>query len=810
MVWNLLSWFIVILIAGWLTFPLSYRLFGKLSDRGYTLSRALGLLLWGFIFWLLCSLGILQNHPGGILFSLGLLTFLSVWAGWGKWGEMWAWVKAHRRLILTAESIFLISVLFMTLVRASDPDAIGTEKPMELAFINAILNSETFPPHDPWLSGYAISYYHFGYILAAMLAKVTFTSGGVAFNLMLVFVFAMSAIGAYGVLFNLLTAFGGNLKKAANAILWGLFGPLFLLFISNLEGVLEVLHQAGIGWDMTSRTSRFWQWINIESLLIVPSEPLTPTPQRFWWWWQASRVLQDIDLVGNVSDLSPIDEFPAFSYILGDLHPHVLVMPFVMLLIGLALTIFLGGMDGESKVFGIRLPFRLDLFFVSAVILGGIAFLNTWDLPVYFVLVVGAFVIRQVGQWGWSWKRLSELLTLAIPLGLLCLLLYLPFFISFQSQAGGVLPNLIYPTRGLYLWLMFAPLFIPIFLLFGWLWRKKAGADWGWGSILAFLIIVVLFILSLRLGFSLAQTEAGQVLIASQGESSFGGLLLSALSHRLKYSVSLLTLAALLTVGFSFLLGHLIPAEGDKKTSGVMPFILLMIVLGGVMVLAPEFVYLRDNFGARMNTIFKFYYQAWMLWSLAAGFAAVLLLKKGTWLARAGVIFFMLLGLVYPLLAFPTKTAHFQPEDSYTLDASAYMSKHQSDEAAVIEWLSQAPDGVVAEAVGGQYSSFARVATLSGQPNVLGWPGHEGQWRGGYAEVGTREGDIRMLYETPNWQKALEIIQRYEIRYIYVGSLEMNKYAINPVKFDQNLAAGFRQNNVTVYVVPQIIYMGSE
>jgi len=810
MVWNLLSWYIVILVGGWLTFPLSYRLFSKLPDRGYTLSRVLGLLLWGFIFWILCSLGVLQNHPGGIIFSLMLLILLSVWAGWGKWGEMWAWVKAHRRLIVMAESVFLISVLFLTIVRASDPDATGTEKPMELAFINAILNSKTFPPHDPWLSGYAISYYHFGYILAAMLAKVTFTSGGVAFNLMLVFVFAMSAIGAYGVLYNLLTTFGRALKKAVNTFLWALFGPLFLLFISNLEGVLEVLHQAGVGWDMTTGTSRLWQWINIESLLIVPSEPLPPTPQRFWWWWQASRVIQDIDLVGNVSDLSPIDEFPAFSYVLGDLHPHVLVMPFVMLVVGLALNAFHGGMDGESKVFGIRLPFRLDLFFISAVILGGIAFLNTWDLPVYFVLVIGAFVIRQVNQRGWSWKRLSELLTLAIPLGLVSLLLYLPFFISFQSQAGGLLPNLIYPTRGLYLWLMFAPLLIPIFLLFGWLWRKKTRADWGWGGILALLIIVVLFFLSLSLGFSLVQTEAGQALIASQGESSSGSLLLSAFSHRLKYGVSLLTLAAILTMGFSFLFGHLTPAEEGKTSSGVMPFILLMIVLGGVMVLAPEFIYLRDNFGARMNTIFKFYFQAWMLWSLAAGFAAVLLLQKGKWFARIVVVLFILLGLVYPLLAFPTKAAQFQPENGYTLDASAYMAEYQPDEAAVIEWLSHAPDGVVAEAVGGQYSSFARVATLSGKPNVLGWPGHEGQWRGGYTEVGTREGDIRTLYETPTWQTALDIIQRYDIRYIYVGSLEMSTYALNPAKFDQNLEAGFEQNNVMVYVVPQIIYKGSE
>lgn len=797
MIWHLLSWYFLLLLLGWVTFPLTFRLFRRLPDRGYTLSRILGLLLWGFGFWLLANLGVLQNHPGGILFALAILIGLSISAGWGRWGEIWDWVRMHWRLVLMAEVVFLVGFAFMALVRASDPDATGTEKPMELAFINAILNSETFPPHDPWLAGYAISYYHFGYILAGMLAKLTFTSGGVAFNLMLTSIFATSAVGAYGVLFNLLTAFTKTLKNSFDSLGWALFGPLFLLFISNLEGVLEVLHQAGLGWD------RLWQWINIESLLMSPSEPLTLIPQRFWWWWQASRVIQDIDLVGNVSGLSPIDEFPAFSFVLGDLHPHVLVMPFVMLLVGLALNIFRGGMDVEQKLLGIKIPFKLDLFFISAITLGGIAFLNTWDLPVYFTLLVTAFAIRQVLKKGWDWERLFELLKLALPLGIISLLLYLPFFISFQSQAGGILPNVVYPTRGLYLWLMFGPLFVPIFLFFSWLIRMKARAEWGWGALLIFILIVILFAVSLRLGLSLAQTDVGQQWIASQGESTIGGLLVSALLHRLNYGVGLLTLAVLLVAGLSYLLGLVHKADESNRTFGPIPFVLLMIVLGGVMVLAPEFVYLRDNFGARMNTIFKFYYQAWMLWSLAAGFGAVVLLKKGTWVSRIVVVLFILLGLVYPVLAFPKKTNNFQPVTGYTLDASAYLASYQPNEAAAIDWLSQAPNGVVAEAIGGQYSGYARVSTLSGQPSVLGWPGHEGQWRGGYAEVGPREPDIQTLFESPDWESALTIIRRYDIRYIYVGSLEMNTYAMNLMKFEQNLEVGFEQNSVMVFVVPQ-------
>lgn len=805
MIFDLLSWYFVILFLGWVTFPLTFRLLTKLPDRGYAVSRILGLLLWGFIFWLLGNLKLLQNNPGGILFALFTLAALSLWAGYGKRGEIWDWVKENRRLILMTEVVFLVGFAFMALVRAADPDATGTEKPMELAFINAIINSRTFPPHDPWLSGYAISYYHFGYILAGMLAKFTSASGGVAFNLMLATVFAMSSAGAYGILYDLLAVFGKTIKESVDDLAWALFGPVFLLFVSNLEAVLEVLHQAGIGWDMESGTSGFWQWVNIDSLRTPPMRPLSLVPQRFWWWWQASRVIHDIDLMGNVSSLSPIDEFPAFSFVLGDLHPHVLVMPFVMLLLGLALSVYLGGMDNEKKLLGISVPYRIDIFILSGIVLGGIAFLNTWDLPVYFTLLVGAYALRQVWLKGWDWARLTELLILAIPLGIISLVFYAPFYIGFQSQAGGILPNLIYPTRGLYLWIMFGALFVPVFLFFGWLMREKMPGEWKRGTVLVLGLIGLLYLLSVGLGFGLSGTELGQQLILSQGESTIGGLLVSALMHRLRFGISLLTLATLLIGALAFLLGLFRRGDGEHSVNNPVPFVLLMIFLGGVMVLAPEFIYLRDVFGTRMNTIFKFYFQAWMLWSLGSGFAAVILLNHGRWFTKILVVIFILLGLVYPLLAFPTKTNQFRPVQGFTLDAGAHLDRNQPNEAAAIRWLSSAPLGVVAEAVGGQYTGYARVATHSGQPTVLGWPGHQGQWRGGYLEVGNREADIRTLYETSSWFTTLEIIQRYDITYIYIGSLELSTYALIPDKFEQNLQAGYQQDGVRVFVVPQTL-----
>jgi len=328
-----LIWYLLVSLIGWLTFPLAFRLFPGLADRGFSLTRALGMLVWGYVFWMMASLGIVHNDAGGLLLALVVLATI---AGSGilqveQRRMMGGWIKSNRRVILTIEILFFLAFAFLAFVRAGNPEIVGTEKPMELAFINAILRSPTFPPRDPWLSGYAISYYYFGYVMTAMLAKATGTVGSVAFNLMLSLIFALSAVGAYGVLYSLLAAWqkkhpAPSGRKTMTG--WPLLGPFFLLIVSNFEGFLEILHNRGLFWRFApdgSATSSFWSWLGILDLNQPPVKPLTWTPERYYWWWRASRVIQDLNLAGKATGQSEIiDEFPFFSYLLGDLHPHVL------------------------------------------------------------------------------------------------------------------------------------------------------------------------------------------------------------------------------------------------------------------------------------------------------------------------------------------------------------------------------------------------------------------------------------------------------------------------------------------------------
>jgi uncharacterized membrane protein len=187
-------WYLVISILGLLAFPLAYRLLPALADRGYAFSRTLGLLLWGFVFWLLSSMGVLNNNAGGLAIAVFALIALSGWALSGiRRSEIIAWFRSNRSTVIAIEVVFLLAFVFLTFVRASDPDITYTEKPMELAFINSIMRSPSMPPDDPWLSGFAISYYYFGYVMVAMLAKLTGVSAGVAFNLGVSIVFALTA-----------------------------------------------------------------------------------------------------------------------------------------------------------------------------------------------------------------------------------------------------------------------------------------------------------------------------------------------------------------------------------------------------------------------------------------------------------------------------------------------------------------------------------------------------------------------------------------------------------------------------------------
>jgi YYY domain-containing protein len=815
------SWYLSISVIGLLALPLTFKYLPALRDRGYTFMRATGLLAWGFLFWLLTSLRLLENTLSGQVLALIILVMISG-LSLGKSGlrEIVGWFRHNRNLVIVSELVFLVSFALWAFIRSANPEITGTEKPMELGFINSILRSPGMPPNDPWLSGYAISYYYFGYVLVAMLTRLTGVLSGIGFNLAIALWFALSATGAYGVVYNLLTLRDRSGKKSMPKGLYSapLFGPLFLLIVANLEGFLELLHGAGLFWKKLadgSQVSAFWSWLDILDLSSAPAEPLSWLPIRFLSWWRASRVLQDYDFLGNAREI--IDEFPQFSFLLADLHPHVLAMPFVLLGVVVAINLFYSRSRKGLTLWGIQMPFTwVELVFVG-LCLGSLGFLNTWDFPFAILLLTGAYLLKRYTHEPVSMRLLLDGVLLFFLVLLSGVILYLPYYLGFSSQAGGLIPSLIFFTRGAHFWVMFAALLAPVIAFLSWrLLQEKAG-DRFWTALpRVFFLFIAAFLLMSLVGWLawLVPLTHGYLdpVFATQGQS-YLTVFLTTLLLRGKSFGTWLTLIAIASGVLALLMRPKGPAASSEP-SGISKqpvkshrpdFILVVLIVALLLLTIPEFFYLRDQFGWRMNTIFKFYFHGWILLSICAAYALsrVLLDAKGKGWTIVNAVLLIILGtsLVYTPVMLDIKTNGFGTLQSRTLDGNQYFSVYHPDEAQAIEWLTSMDLDVVAEAIGGSYSGYARVSTLSGFPTVLGWPGHESQWRGGYTEIGSRYEDIDRLYATNDWPDAEAIIQKYGIRYIFIGDLERSTYHISEAKFLRNLAVIYNQGSVVIYEV---------
>ena len=842
------AWWGIIQIMGWLALPLCMRVFAWLPDRGYTASKAVGLMLSTYLLWLGASAGVMTNTLGGALTAILGVAALSAFAALPivTSGEISQFLKDSRRMVISAEVLFLLAFAAWTLVRAYAPDKImsaGGEKWMEIAFLNGILNSPSFPPQDPWLSGFAISYYYFGYVMMALLTRLSGVAATVGFELYDALLFALAALGSYGVVYNLIqsTQKGSEPDEAGSAAsAFAFLGPFLLLIMSNLEGALESLHSAG------RLPQGFTAWLNIPDLANAPvNNSFDPGLSNGWWWWRASRVLQEFNLNGEPHGLSPITEFPFFSFLLGDNHPHVLGLPFVLLAIAFAFNIFLrtrfiptAGETDQPQPAGwlaslnpLKSPLEggWHLFIFGGLLFGGLAFLNTWDFPIYLGLCIVAFLAGRLAS--------GESLSSAIkPAGLLAagwlvpaIGLYFFFYLSFNSQAGGILPYIFPPTRLPQYFVMFAAFVVIVggflvALLFTYESELLRPVLRGWGLMAALGAgLILLVVLLVAVSGILSQVLGIDPALISNGLGGLppGDAAMRILLDRLSNPWLFILLSALCGIA----LGPIFFAPSIfSRFSSATAFTLILIGIGFGLTWVPEFLYLRDHFGVRMNTVFKFYLQAWVMLSCAGAYALWWLASsKGSSVLRATILAAALvpvvLGLVYPILAIPARTNSFTGTPN--LDGASSLARYYADDWALIAWLQdnghtngQAVP-VILEAPGLSYNYEGRISAFTGFPTVLGWSLHEGQWRGDYVEQNLRRPDIETIYTSSDPDLTLDLLHKWQVRFVVLSSSERTyiqqvcsqaSRACNPTtvlrKFDKILTPVFSQGNATLYAVP--------
>jgi uncharacterized membrane protein len=366
-----------------------------------------------------------------------------------------------------------------------------------------------------------------------------------------------------------------------------------------------------------------------------------------------------------------------------------------------------------------------------------------------------------------------------------------------------VLPNLAFPTAWQAFAVMFLPLLTPI-----WVWLvRRARPHWDWRQValVGVGLPLVLFAASWLLAglAAVGQPSAIRAAVDQIGVSNTRQAVGAALTRRLAQPWTALVMG--LTVALAWLgVRRPDPQEAAGANREIDGFVLILAGTGALLVLGPEFLYLRDLFGTRMNTVFKFYYAAWIMWGVAAAYAIHVLWPR-RWGARSSLTVLVLvpvvLGLFYPVMTLATRVSGPLPR---TLDGTAYLQQSRPAEAEAIHWIRRnLGPGIVAEAVGGSYSIYGRVATHTQLAAVLGWPWHEVQWRGTVEPQGSRESDMERLYRTGDWREAQMIVEQYEIDFVFVGPLEREAYGqFRETKFEAFMQLVFRNAEVSIYAAP--------
>lgn len=735
-----LVWWLAVQLFGVAALPITLVLFRRLPDRGVFFARAIGLLVPSYVTWLLASLHILPygtlSTPivAVLLFAVTVAASRRTWASWrAVLAALW---RARGAYLIAGEVLYTLLFAGWCWVRAYSPDIVGTEKFMDMAFINAINRSQYFPPYDPWLSGATINYYYLGHLMMAALIRVSGVAPTVGFVLSVPMLAALAGTSVYSITGNLVFLSrreGGQ----APAMLTGLASAALCTVLGNLAGALEVLHK--------------------------PS-----APQDFNWW-DPSRVIPHT-----------INEFPFFSFLLADLHAHVMAIPFGLLVTALSLELSVtpahellwwrgrpdrraatpvgdrersAGARREVAVGIVARPAALPaiarfdrgqvLFASAAVFVGSLYALNGWDYPTYaFVLVLPVLARAVVPRDERERLPLGPLVGWCAGVGLASAVAVSPFLATYRPPTGGL------------------------------------GLVGDRTAIGPFLTV-----------YGLSVVLVGTWLLASLVREA------NPSRRSVVIAVSVVLVLAMLlapehldVLGLSLLTGLLaMELPGRVRAGTPAGFVAGLVLVVALLLAAEEVVYLRDVFRGspdyRMNTVFKFGYVAWLLLSIAGAyslFAGQRLLAadaRSAWLVAVAVL--VAASLVYPVLGTYSKSQQFA--HLVGLDGLTYLRLTAPGDEAAIRWLQTlAGTPVILEAVGGEYSNFARVSTYTGLPTVLGWEGHEAQW--GHA-AGQRAADVATIYSTEDPSVAMRLLRKYDVRYVFIGTLEERTFSTGLAKF---------------------------
>ena len=653
---NVVKWWVFLFGIGLLFLPVATIFFSRFFDKGYIYAKTLGVVIISYLILLTGTIHLLPFNRYSIFAFLIIIGIVDIF-----------FLRRHKLKIskkdigifMFQELFFFLSLLFWSYIKAFQPDIHGLEKFMDFGFINSILRTTYFPPTDMWFPPFSINYYYFGHLSTAILIKLTNISPFISFNLMIATIFAFTTTSA----FSLVATITQNvLKIKRTSFLTGILGGILLSFGGNLQTIYTFF----LPYSPPENPVPFWQ---------LKFSPLT-FPNNYWY--------------PNATRFIPftIHEFPAYSFVVSDLHGHVLDIPFVFLTLALIYSVFLSG----------KITYKMTL--VIAFMLAVMYMTNAWDGIIYFLLFTMTIlllkssilktkrlnkkvrwfnVVRKIKNITDKKRYCIEAIKYIFATGIGYIIFALPFNLHFKPFVSGI-------------GVVCAPTFL---------------------------------------------TKIGKL-----------GPFLFEANHCQRSPLWMLII--LYGFFYFFAIALVIKILKLKKTSPSLIFVLLLILLSTILIATPEFIYAKDIYPAhyRANTMFKLGYQAFIMLSCVSSFGIAYLFHKGKRIIWFPITF-ILLTLILMYSYFSINSYFGNLKEYKGLDGLSYLKTLYSDDYSAILWIQKNIKGqpVMVEAQGDSYTDYERISANTGLPTPLGWTVHEWLWRGSYSFPQSRLDDIKSLYE---------------------------------------------------------------
>ena len=712
-VWTFWTWYLLALVLGAAAMPLTGRLFRRFQDRGWMFSKVTAIAVSGFLTWFLVAVKIIKFTTMTCIVVTLVCAAASLILYCREQKAGFECIPfAHLDLVYAEELLFFAAFLLWTYFAGFHPAAYGTEKFMDYGFMEAMMRSKTLPATDLWYSQGKINYYYGGQYFAVFLTKLSGAKVELTYNLMRTFVAGLAFAMPFSLVHQMVT---DRLGKT---------GSRWKKTLPSVTGIL-----AGISVSIAGNMHYV-----VYGQIIPFIQKLKGEEVSSYWFPDATRY---IGFNPDVEDKT-IHEFPCYSFVLGDLHAHVVDIMFVLLLLGLLYawmkkvrTTELSGESMSRREFW-KKQLLMPQLLATGALLGMFHWTNYWDFVIYFVVTCGAALFMNIiGQKGKIRWALGVTAAQAAEILILATVIILPFTLQFDTS------NMV---QGIALAQHHS---LPHQLL----------VLWGLPGILTILFVVSLLIEKLR------------------------GAEQKSLYHLLT-SIRLPDL-------FAVLMG--------------------LCAIG--LVLIPELVYVRDiyeNGNARANTMFKLTYQAYIMFGMTMIYAIFRLLIIGKNKILKVLAFIGLFLFVWTCGYFGNSVHSWfgevwKPSQYKGLNATTFLETDFPEDVNGIRWLkeniSDAP--VVLEANGDSYSEYERVSAMTGLPTIMGWYVHEWLWRGNLSDLNAKIEEIQEIYTSTDETRVKELLEEYNVSYIFVGSCERNKY-------------GADMNNDLLKSLGEVVFQDSE